>query len=259
MVYDPGCISTVLSFLQEATPHFMPICALTQDDQIITLYQECLNNSFKILYRLVLLRESEVSSITFLLNCYLSYINWFYFSSQTEWITTEYLAEILYKHFLITIPTVIDLLVVYGRTNAQLISAFLTAIFNIEPKYINDLKEALKHLKAQFHVIQDQIDKNDQNTDFSDLAFFTLDCSTTIAILLDVCPKAIELCLEIQLEQSISNFYDTTVPLLYKQISQIDAESSTLQLLNQSRMELLTSFRCLSNYHLEKILKNPYV
>lgn len=152
---------------------------------------------------------------------------------------------------------VIDVLMAYGRTNIDLLKKLLTFILELEPKYLDDLKIALNHFKMAFHTVQEQIDKNQENTDFDGLAVYTMDCAATLGILLDVCPKSIEYCFDIQLEQSITNFYDATMPQLYKQIYQINPSANSLKILNQSRMELLGSFRCMSNMYLERILSNP--
>lgn len=152
---------------------------------------------------------------------------------------------------------IIDVLMAYGRTNIDLLKKLFSFILELEPKYLEDLNVALKHFKIAFQMVQEQIDKNQEKIDFDGLAVYTMDCAATLGILLDVCPKSIEHCFDIQLEQTITNFYDTTLPQLYKQIYQINPLSKSLKILNQSRMELLSSFRCMSNMYLERILSNP--
>lgn len=234
MVYDPGCIEAVTSFLQEATPYFTPITTLTSDYRVISLYKQCLDNVLQVIFRLVVQEESD-----------------------SAWIEPEHLAKLLYPNFIITIPMVFDILMAYGRTNAQLLQRLLPLIFSIEPQYRSDLADAMNYLKSSFHEVQLKVEENGDKTDFDDLAAYTLDCSATIAILLEVYQDAVNVALEIQLEQSITNFYDLTPPLLYKHICAIDRASSSLKLLNQSRIELLGSFRSMTNSHLEKILSNP--
>lgn len=234
MVYDPGCLTIVTSFLQEATPFFMPIATLTTDQRVLALYKQCLDYVLKIVFRLVTHRESE-----------------------TAWIRHDHLAELLYPNFLITIPIVLDILIAYGRSNAALLQRLLTQIFAIDPRYRADLTEAMAYLKRSFTSVQEKVDQNDALTDFDDLALYTLDCSANICMLLEMLPEAIDVALELQLEQSITAFYDTTLPLLYKHICAINSTAPSLWFLNQCRMELLTGFRCLSNSHLERILSDP--
>lgn len=236
MVYDPGCLSVVTSFLQEATPFFMPITTLTTNQRVIKVYKQCLDYVLKIIFRLVTKRESE-----------------------TAWIRPQHLAELLYPNFLISIPIVLDILIAYGRSNGPLLQRLLTQIFAIDPRYRSDLSEAMAYLKRAFTNVQEKVDQNDALTDFDDLALYALDCAANICMLLEMLPEAIDVALEMQLEQTITAFYDTTLPLLYKHICAINSASSSLYFLNQCRMELLTSFRCLSNIYLERILSDPYV
>lgn len=234
MVYDPGCIASVISFLQDATPFFTPITTLTTDNRVIKLYKQCMDNCIKVIFRLVTEKESE-----------------------TEWLTKEHLSKLLYSNFLISIPVIFDILIAYGRTNRNVLQELLMKIFTLDYRYVDDLKVALQYLKKSFQSVQEKIDENDQKTNFHDLAVYTLDCSATIGILLEVYPDSIQLALDIQLEQCITNFYDLTLPLFYKHICAIHRASPSLTMLNQSRMELLGSFRCMTNVYLERILNFP--
>lgn len=172
--------------------------------------------------------------------------------------STSELGDIIYTNYIITIPMAMDMLIAYGRSNIGALSELFNRIFSFNENYISDIKTALRDLAKSFQIIQEKCDENDEKT-FDDLATFTLDCCATIGILLTVYPPARQYALDIKLEQCITNFYDVVIPKLYQHIHTINAESKSLEYLNESRMELLGSFLQLSNYYLEQILNEPYV
>lgn len=173
--------------------------------------------------------------------------------------STAELGDIIYSNYIITIPMAMDMLIAYGRSNIETLTELFNRIFSSNEKYTSDLTTALRDLAKSFQIIQQKCDENDEKTSFDDLATFTLDCCATIGILLTAYPPARQYALEIKLEQCITNFYDVVIPKLYQQIHTINAESKSLDYLNESRMELLGSFSQLSNYYLEQILNEPLV
>lgn len=62
-MYEPDYIATIVSFLQEAVPAYIPITTLTTNQQIIDLYEKIANNTLTILCRMITNKESEVSRI----------------------------------------------------------------------------------------------------------------------------------------------------------------------------------------------------
>lgn len=91
----------------------------------------------------------------------------------------------------------------------------------------------------------------------NDLAVYTLDCCSTLSLLIEFYPEVRSVCSDLSFEQSITNFYDNTIVLLYKNIFAKDNESPYLTYLNSARMELLLAFRSIINLQLELVLDNP--
>lgn len=60
MVYEPACIVSVTSFLQEATPYYTPISSLTSNEEVLLMYKDILTLTLSLLYRLLTEKESEV-------------------------------------------------------------------------------------------------------------------------------------------------------------------------------------------------------
>lgn len=181
----------------------------------------------------------------------------FIFVLQTEWLTKEHLSELLYDNFLISIPMIFDMLVAYGRSNEAIIKRFVQMIVKIEPKYENDMNESLQYLASAFDVIQKKIEENENSTSFEDLALYILDCAFTIHTLLIIYPSSHEVCSNLKLEQRVTNFYDSSVQMLYKNIYLIDPDSKALKYLNHARIELLGFFRGFVNKSLEAVLCEP--
>lgn len=150
-----------------------------------------------------------------------------------------------------------DIIIAYGRSNGALLTRLFKTIFTIEPKYKEDLAQSLDITKKAFDIIQTTINENENETSFDDLALYTLDCVSSINILFEIYPEAIEMGLTKKFEQIITNFYDLTLPQLYKQIFVVNPKAKSLEYLQQARIELLETFRSMSNFYLEKILANP--
>lgn len=64
MVYEPACVASLISFLQDATPYYVPVSSLTSNKAILVMYKDILTLTLSLLYRLLTERESEVRSNT---------------------------------------------------------------------------------------------------------------------------------------------------------------------------------------------------
>lgn len=182
-------------------------------------------------------------------------IEFFFKSFQTEWMTKEQLGDILYDKYLITVPLIFDLLVIYGSENAHIVQKMLETILKIQPKYRNDLKDGLKFLSITFDTIQEKVNENNPDT-YEDLVMYILDCAYTIHTLVTVLPEqAIEICLEVQLEQKVTRFYDEAIPFLHKNITYINP--NLLTDLNRARLFLVKFFRCFVDKYLQEVLQEP--
>lgn len=167
----------------------------------------------------------------------------------------EQLADILYDKFIITIPMIFDLLVVYGPENSQIVRRILETVLRIQPKYRNDLKEGLNFLATTFNTkLKEKVNENNPDT-YDDLVMYLLDCSYTIYSLVVVLPDAMDICREVQLEQNVTHFYDEAIPFLHKNIKYINPE--LLIELNRGRLLLIKFYRCFIDKYLQEALQQP--
>lgn len=166
--------------------------------------------------------------------------------------TKDQLANILYDKFIITIPMIFDLLVIYGAENAQIIRRIIDTILRIQPKYKRDLSDGLNYLGTTFNTIQDKVNENNPDT-YEDLVRYILDCAYTVYALVTILPDAIDICRENQLEQKVTRFYDEAIPFLYKNIKYIDPVF--LNDLNRARFYFIKFFRCFTDKYLQDALQ----
>lgn len=238
MVHNPGAIESVVSFTQAAIPHYL-VGVVRGTASVFPLYATALRCTLQVICRLVTQREAE--------RC---------------WMSREYLGELLYKHYLVSVPLLLELLPIYGcLENKPLLTHLLQTVFKLQPKYLLDLRVGLQYVQSTFMTIQRQIETDRiegqvaSSSTLNDLALYTLDCSTTLALLVELFPDVRTICADLGFEQSISNFYDNTLLLLYKNLYAMDNESSYLSYLNAARMELLSAFRGIVNLQLETVLE----
>ncbi|XP_055911552.1 activating signal cointegrator 1 complex subunit 2 [Eupeodes corollae] len=245
MIYQDGAMASVLSFLKNATPFYIDTSSLPTDKRVLILYLDVLSAVVRVICRMITNKESD-----------------------EEWITKDKLKDLIYSNFLISIPMLFDLIVALGRSNTNLLRKIFDTVVRIEPKYRDDLTVGLKFLMSTFDTIQVQVENegalgeengNNENLDtpYDDLVLFTLDTLFTLSILLDIFPDARKICCDINLGQRLTLFYDSTIPVIYKNIYLINANASSLKYVNEARIQLLKAFRSIVYLHIENVLSDP--
>lgn len=242
-------MGAIVSFLQKATPFYINVFTDLPSVYVQDLYEEILSLILRIICRILSPKESSDS-----------------------WIKKEDFKNLIYQNYLISIPMLFDLLVALGNAsheNTELLRRIFNTLLSIEPKYKKDLQQALSFFRVAFRSIHTQTENEgfegaggglpDESceTPFDDVALYALDCAFTLSVLLDVCPVAKQICGEIKLAQAVANFYDTTIPFLYKNIFVINDSSKTLSWLNHARLQFLKSFRSIAYSYVETVLAKP--
>ncbi|XP_053682700.1 activating signal cointegrator 1 complex subunit 2 [Sabethes cyaneus] len=239
MVYNKSAIEAVISFTQLAVPCYLS-GVIRSSEKVVPVYSAALRATLQVICRMITQRESD--------RC---------------WIAREYLGDLLYKHYLISVPLLFDLLPVYGRENKTVLTQMLQTIFKLQPKYWFDLKTGLQFLQKTFNTIQQQLETDRLGghsagaATLNDLAIYSLDCCTVISLLVELCPDCRQMCTELGMEPAITGFYDNSIVPLYKNVHSMDNDSPYLNYLNAARMELLAAFRAIMNLELETVLNNP--
>ncbi|MEQ2257617.1 Activating signal cointegrator 1 complex subunit 2 [Ilyodon furcidens] len=76
--------------------------------------------------------------------------------SKELFFTPAVFGEIIYDNFLFDIPKILDLCVLFGKGNTQLLHKMIENIFTQQPAYYNDLDETLPTVLQVFHTILDK-------------------------------------------------------------------------------------------------------
>ncbi|TRY87714.1 hypothetical protein DNTS_018538 [Danionella cerebrum] len=153
-------------------------------------------------------------------------------------------AEIIYNNYLFDIPKILDLCVLYGKGNAQLLHKMIDNIFTQQPSYYGDLNETIPS------IIQE----------LADLVLYMCDTCTTIHSFLDIFPEACSTFKQHNFLNRLSSFYELLVPDLEKAVKKRNfSESSqedTWRRVSHSRRKMLeTAHLLLQHTCLQPILE----
>ncbi|XP_034671177.1 activating signal cointegrator 1 complex subunit 2 [Drosophila subobscura] len=238
MVYEESAMAAIVTFLQRANPYYRQADVSdnsAQDKEIAQankLYGQLLRLVVRLVLRLCTAKESA-----------------------SEWITPQQHSSLLYSNYLISVPLLFDLAIAVGDAeprNVALLTRIFDSVLRIQPEYQKDLKEAVAFYESAFLSMQIQVEnegcegagggapiEGDLETPYDDVVLFALDCAYTLRLLLHLRPELVETIEELRLVQSIANFYDLTVPMLYKNIYMVNPQANSLRWLNETRQQFL--------------------
>lgn len=229
----------MLFFLQESTPFYMSIRAIADDnDAIVELYEKVCRNVLVIVCRLITNKESE-----------------------SEFMSKEKQAEIIYSNFIITVPMVFDLVTLYGHSNKPMMQKIISTLLKIESNYGNDFKMGIKFIQSTFDAMRSQLEAIEKENmelfvKYEDLSLYLMNVATTLNLIVDLLPNDIKAYCsnDLHLEQSIASFYDSFIPQLYQSSFYVDSGAWFLTYINYSRVELINCFRNLLSRGISSIL-----
>lgn len=241
MIHCKDFADALISFLQNSNPCYISHTELYSGASGMAakdLYYRILRTTLGILHRLTMNRQSEL-----------------------EFMSEEDLGDTLYKHYLITIPMLYDILVTFGTgsENLPILQKLFARIFKLQPKYKFDLLVSLKFIRTDcLNGVEREIETSSKSLlKLSDLIVFCLDSLCNLRMLVDVCPSvAVELFLKIELEQELTQFYDNIVPAFYKNVVIFEGHEEAIESLKKIRVEILKCFRGIVNFHLDEMLKS---
>ncbi|XP_045451438.1 activating signal cointegrator 1 complex subunit 2 [Melitaea cinxia] len=231
ILYHPTCMDMLVSFIQETNP---PYISPHDSKDVQKLYED--------IRRLVLIMFSRLITNK---------------ESKTQWMTKEYMADLIYDNFIFTIPILWDLCLIYGADNPKHISHLMNAVFTLQPKYYNDAVQALIFVQEAFKYIILQVNKDyesdeppnlpetfkgfgeirrptDNKTDkitfsiLKDLVIHMLDTAMTLRIFIEVYPKCVDIVMKTNFVLSIVQLYEYGIPLLYEKLLEVGDETSVL-------------------------------
>jgi activating signal cointegrator complex subunit 2 len=232
-------LNPLLYFLQEATPFYIPLKKIAEDNEaLVESYEKICSNALIIVCRLITNRESDV-----------------------EFMSKEKQAEIIYKNFVISIPMLFDVVTLFGYSNRGLVQKILDTLLKIEPQYTHDLKMGLKFILSTFGAMRKQLEVTEsENRElfdrYEDIAMYLMNISCTLNLLVDLVPNEVKAYCsrDLHFESAIASLYDTFIPQLYQNSIEVDSGAWFLTYINYSRVELINCFRTLLNRGVTAIL-----
>uniref|UniRef100_A0A8C1CNJ0 Activating signal cointegrator 1 complex subunit 2 n=2 Tax=Cyprinus carpio TaxID=7962 RepID=A0A8C1CNJ0_CYPCA len=160
--------------------------------------------------------------------------------SKENFITPAVFAEIIYNNYLFDIPKILDVCVLFGKGNSQLLHKMIENIFTQQPSYYADLNETIPSISQVFDTILQMcgIQSEDTGTgqplklnankcqtamtmpeeELADLLLYMCDTCTTIHSFLDIFPEACSTFKEHNFLNRLSSFYEMAVPDLEKAV-----------------------------------------
>ncbi|XP_046674784.1 activating signal cointegrator 1 complex subunit 2 [Homalodisca vitripennis] len=216
-IYNSHSLDGLSSFLQNAPPFYLRD-QIPQDRDILKALKKVQELMFLVLMRLTKTKESEMA-----------------------WMKKTTLGSILYNNFIISLPQLMEVSVIYASDNFKDVTELIDRVFEAQPKYMNDLEKSVPFI---CEVMDKSVQYNPKTKDYSleyfqdlkthlisadmneepaqlKLIYLVLDISCSLATFLEVCPQAGIVFHEQQLEHRIASFYENTVPVLNRHLESL--------------------------------------
>uniref|UniRef100_A0A8C7CQ94 Activating signal cointegrator 1 complex subunit 2 n=1 Tax=Oncorhynchus kisutch TaxID=8019 RepID=A0A8C7CQ94_ONCKI len=150
--------------------------------------------------------------------------------SKESFITPTVFGEIIYNNFLFDIPKILDLCVLFGKGNAQLLHKMIENIFTQQPCYYGDLDEAVLSVLQVLDTILAKCGLQCEGaTDLVDLVLYLCDTCTTIQAFLDIFPAACSTFHCHSFLNRLASFYEVAVPDIEKAVRKRNFDDDSLQ------------------------------
>ncbi|XP_067084340.1 activating signal cointegrator 1 complex subunit 2 [Osmerus mordax] len=168
--------------------------------------------------------------------------------SKEDFITPAVFGEIIYNNFLFDIPKILDLCVLFGKGNSQLLHKMIENIFTQQPCYYGDLDEAVPSVLQVFDTVLHKcgiqcegeeplrLSAHGRPTamtmtqqDLVDLLLYLCDTCTTIHAFLDVYPPACSTFHTHSFLSRLASFYETVVPEMEKAVRKRNFDNKSVQ------------------------------
>ncbi|KAG8011720.1 Activating signal cointegrator 1 complex subunit 2 [Nibea albiflora] len=187
--------------------------------------------------------------------------------SKENFITPAVFGEIIYENFLFDIPKILDLCVLFGKGNSQLLHKMIENIFTLQPSYYSDLDETVPTVLQVFDTILDKcglhcegatamepmkLSAHKQPTamtmsqqELADLILYLCDLTTTTHAFLDIFPAACSSFHSHGFLSRLTSFYETAVPDLEKAVRKRnfdDKRGENMQTFAEELLQHFTSF-----------------
>ncbi|KAJ8286154.1 hypothetical protein GJAV_G00035140 [Gymnothorax javanicus] len=171
--------------------------------------------------------------------------------SKENFITPAVFGEIIYNNFLFDIPKILDLCVLYGKGNSQLLHKMIENVFSQQPSYYGDLEEAVPTMIQVLDTILQKcglqlegatageplkLEAFGRSTamtmsqkDMVDIVLYLCDSCTTIYSFVDIFPAACHTFQSHGFLNRLASFYELAVPDIEKAVKKRNFDDKSLQ------------------------------
>ncbi|XP_061528696.1 activating signal cointegrator 1 complex subunit 2 [Phycodurus eques] len=171
--------------------------------------------------------------------------------STESFITPAVFGEVLYENYLFDVPKMMDLCMLFGKGNAQLLHKMIENIFTQQPSYYRDLDDTVPTILEVFDTIEGKcglhcdaaaaaqpmkLNARKQLTaismtqqDFVDIVLYLCDTSSTLHAFLNVFPAACATFHSHSFLCRLTSFYESVVPDLEKALKKRNFEDKSLR------------------------------
>ncbi|XP_068617826.1 activating signal cointegrator 1 complex subunit 2 [Battus philenor] len=230
ILYHPNCMDSLISFLQEASPPYLP----PHESKVVqSLYGDIRRLILIIFSRLITNKESKLC-----------------------WMSKDYMATLIYDRFVFTVPVIWDICLVYGVDNAPHVSRLLQGVFKLQPQYETDAAAAVTFVKEAFKFIILQVNKDYDSDEppnlpetfkgfgdirrpsnskaqdsltfdsLRDIIIHLLDTAITLRIFIETYPKAVDIYKKTNLILSVVQIYEYGIPKIYEKLEEVGDQKS---------------------------------
>lgn len=260
IVHDPRIMDSIVSVLQES-PVFFTYDKFPNDEKMREMLEIVREKILVIFARIVTNK-----------------------ASQSEFIDHEYHGKLIYDHFLMSVPIMMDLCQLYGRENSRVVERIIKSAIKLQPTYNNDLGEAAQFMCNILTTIDEELFNStkinvgnavrlpEQNgvkseitlQNIEDMIIHLLDITSNIEIFLTIYPPAIGYFSNDYFLVKLTTIYGSTIVELYKRLHNLAFNDENMikyselkHLLLSTRMELIKIFRIITFKDIAWILEQP--
>ncbi|GFS85656.1 activating signal cointegrator 1 complex subunit 2 [Nephila pilipes] len=184
IVYDESLHKCLESYLSQA-PRYYDLDSLNLRSEIL--------NALKRIHKLIFLIYLRMST---------------YKESKIHHITPGAFGSIIYENFIFDVPKMMDLCVLYGLQNLQIVSKMIQNTFVTQPAYFEDLNSTAQIVLEAFDTIEKQLSKNLQE----------IHGSSSVFQVKEVFPEACQNFYQNGAALRIATFYEFSIPAIEREV-----------------------------------------
>ncbi|KAL0268218.1 UNVERIFIED_CONTAM: hypothetical protein PYX00_010244 [Menopon gallinae] len=229
MIFSKEAQQLLVTFLQEAPPYYLR-SEFPKDEKMEKALKKIEHLVFLVFVRLSTVKESETD---FVIN----------------------LGTLLYENYVFTVPILLDICLIYGMENRQLVVNMLDNVISVAPQYLDDFKEVVPHFVHVFSIVRDKFESNQALTDkfstnwkeIKDLILHLYDSVATINLFLDIYSSGSKLFRNDSFAYEVSSFYSIVIPKIYSYVKKNNCDLvkswNLKEKINEIRLNLLSIMR----------------